>query len=469
MGDSTKKQTEVQTEIYKEKCCVGCPDSGKGCRLSCVKLKEETKDKTPRPVMDIARDAEKLFSTYEITKGELARVKELEERLQSGHMTVSVIGQFKRGKSTLVNAILGDKILPVGIVPVTAVVTSIKYGDKAATVRFNNGVIKEIQFDQMAMYINEQENNDNHLGVSQVEIYSPAPFLKSGITLVDTPGVGSVHQKNSDAAYAYVKESDAVVFMLSVDSPINQIEIDFLENAKEFAAKFYFAVNKVDIIDEEDLEDYLAYCRNLIAKLLSVSTDKVQLFPVSAKKGTGIQELKTAMEKDWGQATQAILEESAHLKMRDVVESALSQVSLYRTALSMPMEEFDEKFGQMDKEFSSIIRETKELSKDISGKAALEETHINDVKNRLSQKIMELFGIEYHYELSTVDYFRGNVGESGEDSIVSAVEGLCRQLRDVLNAIFMHKEENAYVVCRRINDLNRLVRKLVKLRQELAD
>ena len=153
-------------------------------------------------ILDTVRETCQLFSKYELTKGELARAEELADKLENHKITVSVIGQFKRGKSTLVNAILGDKILPVGIVPVTAVVTTVEYGEKAASVHFDNGIIKEIGFDEMSSYINEQENQDNRLGVSEVRLYCPSDFLQSGMTFVDTPGVGSVHQKNSDAAYS---------------------------------------------------------------------------------------------------------------------------------------------------------------------------------------------------------------------------------------------------------------------------
>ena len=176
-----------------------------------------------RPIIEITKEMREVFSHYELTKKELKRTEELIDKIENQKITISVIGQFKRGKSMLVNSILGDKILPIGIVPVTAVVTTIEYGEKAATVRFDNGIIKEIPFEDMAEYINEQSNTDNHLGVRQVAVYSPSDFLQGGITLVDTPGVGSVHQKNTDEAYAFVKESDAVIFMLSVDSPINQI------------------------------------------------------------------------------------------------------------------------------------------------------------------------------------------------------------------------------------------------------
>ena len=317
---------------YQSKNCIGCPDAKNGCQMTCLKV-QPAKKQEKRSMVEVVQEACEIFGKYEITKGELARAEELCDKLKNQKITVSVIGQFKRGKSTLVNAILEDKILPVGIVPVTAVVTTIEYGEKAATVRFDNGIVKEIGFDEMSSYINEQENSDNHLGVSEVELYCPSPFLQKGLTFVDTPGVGSVHQKNSDAAYSYVKESDAVIFMLSVDSPINQIEIDFLQNAKEFASKFYFAVNKIDTIDEADLADYLHYCRNLICKLMGVS--EIQLFPVSARSGAGIEELKAVIEQDCRTTVREIIETSSKLKMRDIIESALSQIVLYRTALKM--------------------------------------------------------------------------------------------------------------------------------------
>lgn len=422
-------------------------------------------------ILDTVRETCQLFSKYELTKGELARAEELADKLENHKITVSVIGQFKRGKSTLVNAILGDKILPVGIVPVTAVVTTVEYGEKAASVHFDNGIIKEIGFDEMSSYINEQENQDNRLGVSEVRLYCPSDFLQSGMTFVDTPGVGSVHQKNSDAAYSYVKESDAVIFMLSVDSPINQIEIDFLENAKEFASKFYFAVNKIDSIDSDDLADYLAYCRKLLCGLMGV--EDIAIFPVSAKKNIGVEELKSAIANDCQTTVQQIIEGSAKLKMRDIVASALSQIVLYRTALGMTHAEFDAKFAEMESFFGEIKTDAAEFAENFPGNPRMLEAHMNDIKNRLSAKVSELFGIEYHYNISDVDFFRG--GKAADDgsrdlreSFAAAVDGVCKDLRDTLMAIFMHREENTYKVARRINDLNRLVRKLVQLRTELA-
>lgn len=281
-------------------------------------------------ILQKVKDTEKLFEGYEIIGNELARVTALREKLEQQHMTVSVIGQFKRGKSALVNGILGRDILPVGIVPVTAVVTTVDYGDEEAAVHFANGKVEKVAFEEISAFVNEQENRDNHLNVTKVAIKCSSEFLKRSLTFVDTPGVGSLHEKNSEEAYAFVKESDAVIFTLSVDSPINQIEIDFLKNTREHAAKFYFAVNKIDVISPEDLKAYLEYCEKFIAEIMEVN--KVMLFPVSAKTGQGIEELKETVLAELSADTGNILRESAGLKLQDIVRSALAEVTLYRRA-----------------------------------------------------------------------------------------------------------------------------------------
>ena len=413
-------------------------------------------------ILEKVKEAEKLFSDYEITGNELARVQKLREKLESDHVTVSVIGQFKRGKSALVNRILEDTVLPVGIVPVTAVVTTVEYGEKSASVHFNNGVVKEVEFEEISTYVNEQENQDNKLNVTKVAIKTPSEFLKSGLTFVDTPGVGSMHENNTVEAYAFVKESDAVIFTLSVDSPINQIEIDFLKNAKEYAAKFYFAINKIDAIAEADLEAYLAYCRRFIAGLMEV--EDIMMFPVSAKEDIGVDDLKDAILEDLSTESSKILEESTKLKLHDIVVSALSQVTFYRNAMQMTHVEFDQKFEEIKTFFDQIHNETAMLPAALRTNAAVCEAHTNDVKNRLTAKVKELFGIDYHYEIERVS--DNSLKKDQQDDIVAQVDEICDSLNKTLNTVFMHREENTYVVARRINNLNRLVRKLVQMRDE---
>ena len=283
----------------------------------------------------------------------------LREKLEDENITVSVIGQFKRGKSTLINAFLGEELLPTGIVPITSAVTEIRAGERGAAVKFTNGVIKSVAFEDLDHYVNEQENPDNKMGVASVLITVPSDFLAGGVTLVDTPGVGSVHKNNTVAAYDFVKESDAVVFMLSVDSPINEIEIDFLRNTKEFAGKFFFAVNKVDTIPEQELASYLAYCKMLIKAMME--TDDVILWPVSAKSGRGVEELKNVLTGELKAKTREILEESARLKTIDICGSALSQIELYWKVLLMPPVVLRGSLSAMDAKLTQLKTEAAEM------------------------------------------------------------------------------------------------------------
>jgi len=423
-----------------------------------------------RPIIEITKEMREVFSHYELTKKELKRTEELIDKIENQKITISVIGQFKRGKSMLVNSILGDKILPIGIVPVTAVVTTIEYGEKAATVRFDNGIIKEIPFEDMAEYINEQSNTDNHLGVRQVAVYSPSDFLQGGITLVDTPGVGSVHQKNTDEAYAFVKESDAVIFMLSVDSPINQIEVEFLKNAREYASKFYFVVNKIDTIDSDDLNDYMAYCKDLIKRLMDV--DNIQIFAVSAKKNIGVEELKAAVRHDCETTVREIIEQSAGLKMKDIGASALSQIMLYRTTLQMTGKQFEFTFDELSKTFDDLRKEAEDYCEHFRSNPKMLEAKLNDIKNKLSYEVSRLFRIDYYYDISSVDFYRGGkVDEEGRrdlrEDFMKAVNDIFSELENTIKSVFMFKEENTFTVTQRIYDVNKLTRRLIRLRTEL--
>ena len=181
------------------------------------------------------------------------------------------------------------------------------------------------------------------------------------------------------------------------------------------------------------------------------------LFPVSAKTGQGIEELKEAVLTELSADTGNILRESAGLKLQDIVRSALAEVTLYRKALSMTGAEFDEKFAEIKEFFKKIHQETESLPPALKDNGEVAKLHANDVKNRLTAKVKELFGIDYHYDIELTSI------EPGED-ITEAVDKICQSLEDTLNSIFMYREENTYVVSKRIYKLNELVRRLVKMR-----
>ena len=405
---------------------------------------------------ELARVADELFSGGEAACSiQRRQCKLLVDKLSNSNMTISVIGQFKRGKSTLSNCILGKNYMPVGIVPITSAVTKVVYGRQSAEVCFENGEVRPVEIDDLSAYISEQENAQNKLGVKEVVIHSESDFLKNGITYVDTPGVGSFHKNNTEVAYDYMKESDAVIFLLSVDSPINQIEIDFLQSTKEYAGKFYFAVNKIDTVSAGDLEAYTGYCAGLLSEIMETSA--IKLMPVSAKTGEGVEALKSAILRDLSASIREIMQESTRKKLIDIIGSALKELQFYRSAMSMLYEELDKNFAEL----SDFMNEQIAGAEEHVGMFAL---RLNELRLRISKKIFELFDIEYSFDIEELPAGLSNMSK---EEYLQRVKELCDDMQGKLSAVLLYKEDNAYAVIRRIEDTNKLTRRLRSLRNRV--
>ena len=434
-------------------------------------------------ILETTIKAQELFSGFELCRLQEQETQVLADRLRSSKITIAVIGQFKRGKTTLINSILGSKLLPVGIVPITAAITRIEYAPDAApgtpdaapngeaaavdgetataTVFFTNGLSEQVPVSDLHEYISEQENHDNERGVAEVELLTDADFLKGGLTLVDTPGVGSVHEQNSKSAMDFARESDGVIFMLSVDSPLNQIEVDFLRKVRRFAGKFYFAVNKIDRVDEDELEEYLEYCRSLIVGIIELDDEEakaLRLLPISARKGTGVSELTELIREDLLTRGTEIMERSVGRKLLEILNNTRSQISSYREVLKMAPNVFNRRF----KEMSLLLHDQREKIDSLEEGTYL-RARLNEEKALLTRKVRELFGIEYYYYVD-----REDAAElMDRDEFAAELTAVYDELESTINSIFMYKEENAYAVARRIEDLNILIHDMRKLTRQI--
>jgi hypothetical protein len=126
-------------------------------------------------------------------------------RVIEGRFFVACVGQFKRGKSTLIDALIGTPVLPIGVVPVTAIPTVVRHGSALrARVRFSDGVWRDVDVASLDLYVSEERNPGNARGVVGAEVFAPVELLAGGMCLVDTPGLGSVFAANAAATRDFV-------------------------------------------------------------------------------------------------------------------------------------------------------------------------------------------------------------------------------------------------------------------------
>jgi GTP-binding protein EngB required for normal cell division len=212
-----------------------------------------------------------------------ARAARLAERLERRRFNVAVLGEFKRGKSTLVNALLGADVLPAGVLPLTAVVTEVAYGPPGATVFHEDGTEKEIALSELAGYVTETANPANALHVKRVEARLPAELLRTGVVLVDTPGTGSVFRHDAAAARALL-EADGAIVVFSADAPLSEEERKLLAALSERQAPTFFVLNRVDHLNPSEREEVGRFVAAAMADELGRHE---RLWPLSARTALG--------------------------------------------------------------------------------------------------------------------------------------------------------------------------------------
>jgi len=222
---------------------------------------------------------ERLF--HESAKDRVKRLGELKDKITNQEFNMVIMGQFKRGKSTFINALLGYEIVPTAIVPLTSVVTILRYGEKEkGVVHYLNNNREDISLSDINNFVTEKENPQNKRGVKCVEVFYPSDYLKEGVRIIDTPGVGSVFKHNTDVAYAYLPYVDAGIFVVTADPPLGQSEHQFLKDVRNYVDRLFFVLNKIDTVDEKDLNEATLFTEDILARDLA---RPVEVWPLSAK------------------------------------------------------------------------------------------------------------------------------------------------------------------------------------------
>ena len=204
----------------------------------------------PRPVAEIVDRAIGLARRHR--RDDLALgLEQAGERLTRTDTVVCVVGEFKKGKSALINALLGSPVCPVDDDLATMAVTVVRYADTPSAVvrRRENGVliVEPVPAQDVARWVAEPHGDDRRYGVDVVEVGLPNPFLKDGIALVDTPGVGGLNAAHAAATLAFLPSADALIFVTDASTELSRPELEFLASAAKAGPPILIAVTKVDI------------------------------------------------------------------------------------------------------------------------------------------------------------------------------------------------------------------------------
>jgi predicted GTPase len=326
--------------------------------------------RSSQEVVDVAGKLARLAELAQLFNAEKVEgeAKDIAERLVEGRFYVACIGQFKRGKSTLLNALMGDAVLPTGVVPITTVPTILRYGEKrTARVRFHGDTWTEVPPEELIAYVSEENNPENAKKVGGVEVFLPSPLLATGMCFVDTPGLGSIFAGNTAATHAFVPQIDAAIIVVGADPPIAGEEMALVEDVSKHVRQLIVVLNKADRATEAERRIAVPFTRKALEKRLHRSIEFI--YEISAVE----QLTQNNAGRDWellGASLQKLVSESGYTLVRAGGERGLQRLAEEmllvmleeREALVRPIEESERRIVSMQETIADAERSLREIA-----------------------------------------------------------------------------------------------------------
>jgi GTP-binding protein EngB required for normal cell division len=312
---------------------------------------------------------------------------------------IAVVGRFKAGKSSFLNHFLGRELLPVGVVPVTTVVTEIGYGPRErATVHFLNGEVEVVSLDEIRSFIAESENPGNEKSVSTVAIELPELAQFRALRFVDLPGLESALAHNTEAVLGWLPNVGLALVAISVDPPLSQNDIDLLKNVYQYTPHVAILLTKVDLLSGAELQEVTTFVHERLAHTLDFAPE---IFPYSVRPG--FEDRKTKIEQELIGRTLAEFEERHNAVLARKLETLLRECRGYltlalksaetigseREALKRQVIGEKEALDEMKSELRLIVQHAAGGTREAVAKRL--EAHQHELSARLSSELNKQF------------------------------------------------------------------------------
>jgi ribosome biogenesis GTPase A len=314
---------------------------------------------------------------------------ELDAKLHGHELNVVVVGQFKRGKTSFINSLIGEPLLPVAVLPLTSIVTVLRYGDEpGATVHFQSGEIRQLALAELGEFVTEAGNPDNRREVSRVEVSYPSDYLHSGVRLIDTPGIGSVYAHNSKVTYDFVSRIDAAVFVTSPDPPLMPAELELLSDIIAQVPKVFLVLNKIDLLDRQQLHDVLNFVRQNLPK----AACDLPVLPVSAylagqarrdgnddvRQRSGFPRFEEELRRFLREDGETVFLHAVNRRLESLIADLELRLKLEVEAILTPVQELRERVRALNEELDSARRQEIESQ-------LLMEGHLGELREQIRQ------------------------------------------------------------------------------------
>ena len=248
-----------------------------------------------RELFDILASIVKSFSMVSLEK-QLSATQAL--LAENPPIDVAVLGQFKAGKSSFLNSLIGIDVLPVGAVPVTTAVTRLQFGkNERALIRHFDGRITEAPLAAVGDYTSEAKNPGNAKNVEIVDIELPSLQAFTGLRVVDTPGLGSVYKYHQATSTNWLPSVGTALLAVSSDRPLSENDLNLIRELTTHTPNIILLLTKADLLTPAQQKEVIAFFSETLKRELK-RTLPVYLYSIKDHSG----DYRRIIERDVFQA-----------------------------------------------------------------------------------------------------------------------------------------------------------------------
>lgn len=442
------------------------------------KYRQEYNEKKEK-VLNLLNSTKEYYEKYE-EKRKIEVFDEIIETVKQDEFSIVLVGEFSAGKSTFLNALMGEKILPSFTRETTATINYLRHKDRAENgeegrVYFSDGtveVLDKVDFKTINKYVSTESDVDVATKVEHVDLFLDSRFLEGNVTLVDSPGLNGTAEGHRKVTEDQIEKSSASIFMFKADQPGSDTDFKFIGELKDRINTIIFALNKIDEIKEsegETVESVIESLKSIYKQKFPEANSIPKIWGISAYQALvarSNQKLDYRGRNDYTLEEKEILEQQSRMgAFEDRLWQFITKGEKARAMLLSPVSKVINSLN----EFKISIQENLDILESKNDKEEIEKRieEINIQKDSIQNKINNIeFEIEDDLEISMsefIDSVKVRLEKIKENQIdkLNDWENL-EELMDIehdLESDIQRSYKNVFVKCER--DFKNTMRKII--------